>query len=213
MLFLQLKKRWQKTEIILLVSFIAIAMVLTFATYERNKVWKDDISLWQDVVKKSPNNARGHNNLGNAYLTNNLPNKALPHFEIALKLSRDYGQIANYNLGVIYHQKGLIDAAIKKYKMALQLKTVVTTSPYIYADIHNNLALAYQFKKLHHKAIEHFNSAIKIQPNDAYMHNDLGLSYMQVGLIENARKHFQTALRVSPNYKEAQINLRKVQRK
>jgi hypothetical protein len=35
-----------------------IIIALTGATYARNSVWKDEMSLWQDVVNKSPDKAR-----------------------------------------------------------------------------------------------------------------------------------------------------------
>jgi hypothetical protein len=48
-----------------------IIIALTGATYARNSVWKDEMSLWQDVVNKSPDKARPKarplNNLGNCY--------------------------------------------------------------------------------------------------------------------------------------------------
>ena len=35
---------------------VLVSLVLLFATatYQRNLIWKDDLSLWSDVVKKSP---------------------------------------------------------------------------------------------------------------------------------------------------------------
>lgn len=53
-------------------SLLTIAVVvLSIATYQRNTVWHDEITLWEDVVKKSPNKARGYNNLGNLYMDKN----------------------------------------------------------------------------------------------------------------------------------------------
>ncbi len=40
---------------------------LAFATLQRNRVYATEISLWQDVTRKSPHNARAFNNLGMAY--------------------------------------------------------------------------------------------------------------------------------------------------
>ena len=38
-----------------------------FLTRERNKVWKDEVSLWTDAKIKAPYNIRPYNNLGEAY--------------------------------------------------------------------------------------------------------------------------------------------------
>ncbi|MGD9332692.1 MAG: hypothetical protein PVJ53_15365, partial [Desulfobacterales bacterium] len=43
------------------------ALMFGYWTYERNKVWQNAIALWQDTVKKSPQKARPHFNLGESY--------------------------------------------------------------------------------------------------------------------------------------------------
>jgi len=43
-------------------------MVFSFWTYERNRVWGDDVTLWRDCVEKSPKKVRVHFNLGNALM-------------------------------------------------------------------------------------------------------------------------------------------------
>jgi tetratricopeptide (TPR) repeat protein len=211
-LFLRLKERWQHSGILLLGVMLSVVIALTFSACERNKVWLDEITLWEDVIAKSPDNARGHKNLGSAYTAQNKRSKARKHFEICIKLN-DQDLTCHYNLGVIFHHMGIIDSAIKKYEKALQLKKAFVDSPYIYSDIHFNLGLAYQTKKLHYKAIQSFKSSIKIKPNDPYAHNDIGVSYLSLGLIDESKKHFQTAVRLSPGYKDAQRNLRRTDRK
>ena len=61
------EKRWKGAGNIVMPILFLIIIVLTGVTYARNTVWGDEITLWQDVVNKSPNKARGHNNLGVAY--------------------------------------------------------------------------------------------------------------------------------------------------
>ena len=39
-------------------------LVLAFAAFQRNKVWKEPIVFWSDVIEKSPLKARGYNNRG-----------------------------------------------------------------------------------------------------------------------------------------------------
>ena len=38
--------------------------LLAMAAFQRNKVWKNDLVLWEDVVQKSPHKARPSNNFG-----------------------------------------------------------------------------------------------------------------------------------------------------
>jgi hypothetical protein len=59
--------RWKAYVRVTTVMLVAIIIVMTGATYARNLVWKDEMSLWQDVVNKNPNNGMALNNLGNCY--------------------------------------------------------------------------------------------------------------------------------------------------
>ncbi len=51
------------------VAWLAAAWVAVLggATVARNRVWRDDLSLWSDAAAKSPGNARAHYQLGNAW--------------------------------------------------------------------------------------------------------------------------------------------------
>jgi len=62
------KMRWDKLKKISIV-FILIMAVFSYSilTVRRNSVWKDGESLWLDVLKKYPEVARAHNNLGVFY--------------------------------------------------------------------------------------------------------------------------------------------------
>jgi tetratricopeptide (TPR) repeat protein len=103
------------------ISFLVVVpLVLSAATYSRNAVWKSKISLWEDVVKKSPAKARGNNNLGNAYRDKGLIDKAIVHYKIALKLDPGYAPAYN-NIGNAYMGKGLLDKAIEHSKIGLKL--------------------------------------------------------------------------------------------
>jgi len=97
-----------------------IIIILSIATYQRNIVWQDEMSLWKDVVKKSPNKSRGHNNLGNAYNVKGLTDKAIEHYQIALRLKPDNAN-THYNIGVLYEKIGLLDEAMEHYHTALRL--------------------------------------------------------------------------------------------
>lgn len=50
------------------VVFIAcVSIILGAFTVSRNHVFRSEVALWEDTVKKSPSNARAYNNLGYAY--------------------------------------------------------------------------------------------------------------------------------------------------
>ena len=95
-----------------------ILIPLAVATYQRNRIWKEDLTLWQDVVRKAPGKARGHNNLGRAYWKMGRPEEALKEFQVALTLNPKHAK-AQVNLGVIYHDQGRYDEAIQVFERAI----------------------------------------------------------------------------------------------
>jgi Tfp pilus assembly protein PilF len=168
-----------------------VVIVLVGATYARNSIWKDEISLWSDVIKKSPNKAGGYYSLGLAYQEMGLIDKSNKNYNIALKLNPNYAD-AYINLGVNYMSEGYIEKAIEAIKAAIKL------NPYIpYA--HLNLGIAYDKKGLIDIAIEQYQTALRLKPDFAEAYYNLGLAYVNKGLIDKAIQHFQFALNLTPN--------------
>lgn len=66
-------------------------------TLSRNQDYRNEITLWEDTVTKSPNKARVHNNLGYAYLLAQRKKEARREFTTALQLDPQLYQ-ARYNL-------------------------------------------------------------------------------------------------------------------
>lgn len=64
----------------------ALAATLATATLQRNRVYADEIAFWEDVVAKTPRNARGWNNLGMARAVACRSDEAAAAFERATQL-------------------------------------------------------------------------------------------------------------------------------
>jgi len=107
---------------ILIEWFLILAILLTYgwATYHRNFIWKDEITLWLDVVKKSPEKSRPYNNVGLAYFEKRLIDEAMPYFIKSLSLDPDSPSTHN-NLGLCFSAKGWVDQAIEEFRQAVKL--------------------------------------------------------------------------------------------
>ncbi|TAL25115.1 MAG: tetratricopeptide repeat protein [Nitrospirae bacterium] len=177
---------------------VAAVIVLSIVAYQRNTVWHDAITLWEDVVKKSPNKARGHDNIGNVYADKGWPNRAIQHYQIALML----GPTAetHSNLGTVYADLGYLDDAIRECEIAIRLKPN-------FAELHYNLGNVYDVKGLTDKAIGHYQIAIRLKPDFAKAYNNLGNIYADNGLTDKAIEHYQIAIRLKPDFAEAYNNL------
>ncbi|HWR58172.1 MAG TPA: tetratricopeptide repeat protein, partial [Thermodesulfovibrionales bacterium] len=184
-------------------GFTGVCLVLTgvcfVATAYRNAVWKDDYSLFQDTVRKSPDGALPHNNLGVAYRDKGMIDKAVEQYQIALRIKPDYVEAHN-NLGVVYRDKGMIDKAIDQYQIALRLRPD-------YPDAYNNLGAAYRDKGMIDKAIEQYQAALELKPGFAKARNNLGVAYRDKGLFDKAAEQYQMALESAPDLPDVHNNL------
>jgi tetratricopeptide (TPR) repeat protein len=56
-------------------------------------------------------------------------------------------------------------------------------------------------------AIEHYQAALAINPDEAQVHSNLGTIWMEMGRYDDALKEHQTAVRLAPGYSEAYLNM------
>jgi tetratricopeptide (TPR) repeat protein len=192
-------KRWRNTDKLIAGLIVITIISLTGATYARNSVWKDDISLWRDVVRKSPSKARAHSNLCDGYQSRGLTDEAITECLLAVSLN-PYLINAHYNLGTAYMSKGLMDEAIKYLRQAIMLKPT-------FASAYNNLGIAYNSKGLTDEAIKNYQLAIRLNPIFPEAYNNIGFAYQSKGLYKEAIKHYRIALKLKPDYIRARENL------
>jgi tetratricopeptide (TPR) repeat protein len=69
-------------------SLLVIAGLFV-STVSRNRIYRDQLTFWADAVRKSPQKARTHNNLGYAYFLAGDLDSAMEEFRTALSLNRD----------------------------------------------------------------------------------------------------------------------------
>jgi len=89
-----------------LVAMMSVATLLFAATYHRNTIWNSRLAMWRDVVRKYPENPRGHHNLANCYFIKGDYENALRYYLSSLNLA-----VANmelyYNVGLIFESMGM----------------------------------------------------------------------------------------------------------
>jgi tetratricopeptide (TPR) repeat protein len=180
-------------------SFALIVLVLASATYARNTLWKDKISLWTDVVIKIPDFSPGYDNLGLAYEEIGMREKAIEQFRTAIRLTPDF-VTPHLNLGYTLAAMGRLDEAIREYEAVLHLEPNNWRA-------HLNLGQAYGQKGLPDRAIEQLQAALRFNPSSAAAFNNLGNAYREKGEVEKAIGYYLAALQLEPDYPEAHYNL------
>ncbi len=214
-----------KTYWIELSVFVAVILLLSFGTHARNRLWNDEISLWADCVKKSPNKARPYVDLGIAYFNAGVYDKSLESHKKAIQINPKFGE-AYYNIGLTYHKMGDLRTAIEMEKKSLEVDPKLYIANYslgsicfengqyeeaekafenfakifpYFPEIHNLLAIVYAAQKKFDKAVKEFERDIQINPNNALAHLNLGQIYWYE--FQNRQKaiyHLKTALTLEP---------------
>ena len=184
-----------------LVNSCAVLILLCFSigVIIRNGDWKDEVTLWTDAKKKSPNLVRPYNNVGEAYDKLGKYDEAIVEFEGALKIEPNYFFGLN-NLGNIYGKQRKLPQAIGYFQRALEQKPD-------YSPAHYNLARAFHLTGKRQEAAESYRKAIKSNPYFEQAFYNLAYLAMELSLFDEAIQNFKKFLAMQPNHSKAHFGL------
>jgi tetratricopeptide (TPR) repeat protein len=133
------------------------------------------------------------------------------HFERALELNPNYTEAA-LNLAVTYNDRGKFEEARAIYARIKERPTGDTTAldPFArgkIANMHAQLAEAYQDANLTREAIAEYEKAVLLCPDFADLRTKLATLLRQSGDLLRAQAHYEAAVRARPNYVQARILL------
>jgi len=103
-------------------AFVVLGTVLVLlglATHSRVKVWKDSISIWEDVLQNHPDEAKAHFNLGLAYRVSGNSEKALEHYRAAIDSDPRHAGAYN-NIAFIKRIEGDFESAETFCRQAIE---------------------------------------------------------------------------------------------
>ncbi|MFH1279733.1 MAG: tetratricopeptide repeat protein [Candidatus Eisenbacteria bacterium] len=137
-------------------ALAAVLVLLSALTFERNRVWRSEISLWSDAVRKAPAKARPWANLGYARLEGGEREGAAAALEEAVRLGPVFPEDlvtlaeARYGLG--------------RYREAEEaLREAIRILPR-YARAHRNLALLLRETGRPDEALREAERAVEVDP-------------------------------------------------
>lgn len=159
-----------------IVLLTVVILFLSLGTYSRNSIWKDPQTLWEDVIRKFPDNARAYNNLGVVFKNRKEYDKATEQFEKTLMANHSYAA-AYYNLGDIQYMLGNKESAINYFKKALELKI----GGRLHMDTITSLGIAYSETGDNDNAVKTFKEAVRLFPSSVIPYNNLGRQYIKMG--------------------------------
>lgn len=184
---------------------IGAALVLTWSTWERNKVWADEVLLWQDVTAKSPHKSRGHSLLGTALMAQGHTEQAIHSLRKALALQPD-NMNAHNNLANIYAEQG-------QYALAQQhLEAAQQAAPHNLQVTYNLAALALKRNQAR-LAVKYLKQILDADEKQPQAHLQLALIYQYWVNLSKAAKHLQAAIALTPEQPQPYILLAGVREK
>ena len=184
-------RRWPKEAALWGVAGV-LALGLGLATYDRNRVYRSALALWEDTTLKRPEHALAHYNFANELAKDpgSIP-RAISEYERAIAL-RPHLPIAHYNLAVVLERlPGRMDEAVTQYELA------VSDHP-DYLEAQNNLGTALVRTGRAREALPHLEKAHALAPQALAIARNLGTACLLCGEYERAVSAYTDALRIDP---------------
>jgi tetratricopeptide (TPR) repeat protein len=207
--------------------------ILTGCAWRQTSFWYDAETLWTHALTCTPPSCMVHYSLGNAFHHQNRFQKALVHYQEALKIKPDHVEVCN-NIGKILLSQGRPDEAVAQYQKALKIdpKNILVranlgnalivqkrfdeamTQYRAVLDMDPNHVLAHRGLAdiLHHRgrlseAIAHYRKVLDVTPDDDRVHYSLGMVLQAQGEFGEAMTHYRDALTINPDHAVAHNNL------
>jgi arylsulfatase A-like enzyme/Flp pilus assembly protein TadD len=191
--------------------------------YAEEKNFDKAMSFYLKAVEIDPNPSITYYNMGNLYLRQNKNEEAEKYYIKALNLDPQLAE-AHYDLGLVYSKKNQLQKAIYHYQEAIKLKPdwqhpkdrlleiqnlVAKINQNIKSseesllqnpnqpELHKTLATLFYQQDNINDAMNHWESALKLDPNDAMTLNNLAYIYatQSEGEFKNPQKAVQIAER------------------
>jgi protein O-mannosyl-transferase len=175
-----------------------LVAIYSFLTYNRNKVWQNDVTLWNDASRKAPAKERSYDNRGNAYLNQGDLDRAISEYDKAIEINPGSFLAYNNRAGA-YLKKGDQAKALSDYGKAIELGPTFPEAYYSRGTLYLNRGdLA--------EALSDFSRAIAINPRYAEAYYNRGTLYLKRGDLAEALSDLNRAIEINPVYAEAYNN-------
>jgi tetratricopeptide (TPR) repeat protein len=140
LILMQAKKSFKTKQIFNRLAIIVILAVLALyasGTFQRNKVWRTEETLWRDVTEKSPKNGRGLMNYGLALMSKADYTGAEKYFTKAMEFTPRYPYLL-INMGILKEATGKPAEAEQYFKSAISYGSGYPECHYYYARFLKN---------------------------------------------------------------------------
>ena len=185
----------------LLVAIITFNSILA---YQRNNVWKDELTLWNDAIRKSPHKARPFYNRAYAYYQLHEYAKAIDDYKKTITLSPPSSDISvlYIGLGLCRAGQGRFSQAIADYYKAIELKP----QPHDAATAYLGLGLCHAAQGHLTLAVADYQKAITEDPDETDEYYNLGLAHYRLGDLDQSIMDYSKVIEIDTQFTKAYIN-------
>jgi protein O-mannosyl-transferase len=176
-----------------------LILALAARTIDRNRVWRNEFTLYLQTVQDAPRSAKAHNNLGAQYFSRGELEPALEQYQIAEAIKPDYPDLLN-NMGSVFSREG------KPEEARAYLNRAVSLSPQN-PEIRNNYGLALRAQGDLAGAIAQYDIVLQKYPSNADAHFNKANALVAQGRIREGIMEYSRTLEIDPSYTLAQTNL------
>jgi protein O-mannosyl-transferase len=184
-------------------SFVPVSLVLSLlligalaaATYARNSIYRNHVTLWAEVVKMAPHKRRAHENYGQALSSAGFYTEAAKEFETVMALPDD----GSVPLRDLYREIGVVDFRMGKFDDAI----VAWQTGLRYApndpSLLNNLSIVYLQVGRFDEAAAAAQMALAGDPTMPQALNTMGQVYLMKKDYNKAVQYFLKAADREPD--------------
>jgi len=184
----------------LLFSFgIIVAAVYSALAIRENMLWKDDGTLFTEILTHAPEDPLARGNLAMIYMEKGDLKRALAEQKKVTRLSPDYAE-GYYNTGIIYFRMKDLKKAHEFFKKAL-------TKNHAYAAPHIYLGLIDRGENRPGEAEKEFQKAVELDPYSSPGWLNLGIQKYHRNEAAAAGKCFSAAIERDPSNAKAYLYL------
>ena len=153
------------------IAFLAFLVVLT---WRQCGYWRDSITLFSHTLNVTDDNYIAHNHLASALLKERNFEKAIYHYNEAIRINPVYAH-AYYNRGITYYILGQKQLALNDFKETI--RTIPKIPKFVAA--YNNIGVTYSDLGQYQSAVESLSEAIRIKPDYADAWNNRANIYLK----------------------------------
>jgi tetratricopeptide (TPR) repeat protein len=124
---------------------------------------------------------------GDVYMARKMYREAIESYQQA---PQDSAVILNKE-GIAYHQMLQLDAAMKRYRLAIRKDAK-------YAEAINNMGTIYYAEKRYSRASSSYRHALKLSPGSASIYSNLGTAFFAEKKYKQAWEAYNTAFQLDP---------------